>query len=552
MLEAEPAPLAARAQHRDVAAVGVDVHQLGIERADPQRRHIDHRAAEVVEGLGHRRAAPTGSRPAARASRLELLRASASRASLRGRRSLELARSATPPGAGARPRRRRRSTAHVDAAGSSRPSRRARACRGAAAGRPRPGSPSRRSASAAANGPPGARCACTRRSIAARPSGAAEDLHELHRRDHEREAAAELEARARRRATRRRAARARARRASSASSPASASSASPRGRAPRGRAPRGRCRRRGRGRAVRVRPPARARAAGRRRRSRSRRRARSRRRRSLRPPLREAALARAGRAARAAPCRWAARRRGSPAALADGGVERAPEVAVHRRARRRCPRTSAAAPSPRRACREQVDAPDAARRAPRSRRPRSRRRRGRRRCGRSARATGRAAPSSSVSVRSTSLAPAGFLTSRIDTWRPPIGIVSTRPNAPPKPSSASPTVASGTPSSSAVAAAADGVVDVVEAGERELELERRPAGVRSVDARAAHAVERHARGRHLRLRPLAAAVRAAVAAHVAEVDRPRSRRRGRSCGSASSRRRAACPGSACESSSTPK
>ena len=33
---------------------------------------------------------------------------------------------------------------------------------------------------------------------------------------------------------------------------------------------------------------------------------------------------------------------------------------------------------------------------------------------------------------------------------------------------------------------------------------------------------------------------------------PRTRTRGRSCGSASSRRRAACPGSACESSSTPK
>jgi hypothetical protein len=39
VLEAEPAPLAARAQERDVPAVGVDVHQLGVERADPQRRH---------------------------------------------------------------------------------------------------------------------------------------------------------------------------------------------------------------------------------------------------------------------------------------------------------------------------------------------------------------------------------------------------------------------------------------------------------------------------------------------------------------------------------
>jgi hypothetical protein len=37
-LEPEPAPLAPRAQHRDVAAVGIDVHQLGVERADAQRR----------------------------------------------------------------------------------------------------------------------------------------------------------------------------------------------------------------------------------------------------------------------------------------------------------------------------------------------------------------------------------------------------------------------------------------------------------------------------------------------------------------------------------
>ena len=39
VLEADPAPLAARAQHGDVAAIGIDVHQLGVERADPQRRH---------------------------------------------------------------------------------------------------------------------------------------------------------------------------------------------------------------------------------------------------------------------------------------------------------------------------------------------------------------------------------------------------------------------------------------------------------------------------------------------------------------------------------
>jgi hypothetical protein len=35
-LEADPAPLAARAQHRDVPAVGVDIHELRVEAADPQ------------------------------------------------------------------------------------------------------------------------------------------------------------------------------------------------------------------------------------------------------------------------------------------------------------------------------------------------------------------------------------------------------------------------------------------------------------------------------------------------------------------------------------
>ena len=62
-------------------------------------------------------------------------------------------------------------------------------------------------------------------------------------------------------------------------------------------------------------------------------------------------------------------------------------------------------------------------------------------------------PPSSVSVRSTSLAPAGFLTSRIDTGRPPTGIVSTRPNTADTPSSPALTHSMGTPSSSAAAVA---------------------------------------------------------------------------------------------------
>ena len=42
-LEADPAPRAAPLQHQHVAAVGVDVHQVGVERADAQRL-VRHRA----------------------------------------------------------------------------------------------------------------------------------------------------------------------------------------------------------------------------------------------------------------------------------------------------------------------------------------------------------------------------------------------------------------------------------------------------------------------------------------------------------------------------
>ena len=68
-LEAHPAPLAALAQEREVAAVGVDVHQVRIERADAQ--DVSHgrppprwRRARASRGYG---AAP---RPPARARRL--------------------------------------------------------------------------------------------------------------------------------------------------------------------------------------------------------------------------------------------------------------------------------------------------------------------------------------------------------------------------------------------------------------------------------------------------------------------------------------------------
>ena len=42
-LETDPAPLAAPPQHQQVAAVGVDVHQVRIQRADAQRAGLRHR-----------------------------------------------------------------------------------------------------------------------------------------------------------------------------------------------------------------------------------------------------------------------------------------------------------------------------------------------------------------------------------------------------------------------------------------------------------------------------------------------------------------------------
>ena len=59
-LEADPAPGAAALEHEQVAAVGVDVHEVGIERADAQGaprartlqpRSITTRRADVLLGL---------------------------------------------------------------------------------------------------------------------------------------------------------------------------------------------------------------------------------------------------------------------------------------------------------------------------------------------------------------------------------------------------------------------------------------------------------------------------------------------------------------------
>ena len=78
-LEADAAPLAARAQDGDVAAIGVDVHELRVERAHAQRGghaarlEQDHRAAHVIGGGRHRPASRRAAGRPPRASRLELV-----------------------------------------------------------------------------------------------------------------------------------------------------------------------------------------------------------------------------------------------------------------------------------------------------------------------------------------------------------------------------------------------------------------------------------------------------------------------------------------------
>ena len=58
-LEADPSPAAATLEHEQVAAVGVDVHQVGVEGADPQQG-LSARGgrARVRAGLRHRGSPP--------------------------------------------------------------------------------------------------------------------------------------------------------------------------------------------------------------------------------------------------------------------------------------------------------------------------------------------------------------------------------------------------------------------------------------------------------------------------------------------------------------
>ena len=106
-------------------------------------------------------------------------------------------------------------------------------------------------------------------------------------------------------------------------------------------------------------------------------------------------------------------------------------------------------------------------------------------------------PSSSVRVRRTSFAPAGFLISRMETLRPSMGIVSTRPNAPPNPSSARADGGQRHAQLERRGRGGDGVVDVVEAGQGEGQLELARGRAQS-DPGAAHSVELDRGGGHLR------------------------------------------------------
>ena len=74
-------------------------------------------------------------------------------------------------------------------------------------------------------------------------------------------------------------------------------------------------------------------------------------------------------------------------------------------------------------------------------------------------------------MRRTSLAPAGFLISRIETGLPSTGIVSTRPKAASTEASAPTAVSSVDPEAQRGGERGERVVDVVEPGQRQLELE---------------------------------------------------------------------------------
>ena len=156
-LEADPAPLAAALEEQQVAAVGVDVHQVGVQRADaqaPSATEHHHRRADVVVGLVDV-ARLLGPQPRGAALGLERRRVEGGQLDRVAARSTSCRRARSSCGC-ARSRRGRRVDAHRDRAARRSASRRARRCRAAAACVPSASNGSSSSATAAASRPPGA------------------------------------------------------------------------------------------------------------------------------------------------------------------------------------------------------------------------------------------------------------------------------------------------------------------------------------------------------------------------------------------------------------
>ena len=437
-LEADPAPGAAALEQQQVAAVGVDVHQVGIERADAQgalshaRTTTSEPTCSSVSGIAQRRA-----RRAGRAARLlGLERARRRRWSRRDRRRRSLVRS--PSGATTS---RRRSIAHARPSSRSATGRLARrsaadlAAGRAAASRPLVGHASSASAMASASDAARARGARARRgeeagAAARRRSswivciGTVISAKRGSPRSKPRASATtvvDVDARRGRALAQRGEQLARRGRARSTSWPGAREverdAAGARADVEHRAAPASRGQL----------PPQRQVGAVARRTRRRARRTASAASSPVRPP-RRAAAARAARAAPAARCRWAGRRAGRRR-RGERRVEARLEVGLdHVQPPGRRPRTSSAAPARRRACRSRSSGARAARSTSQSAshtqetsRPSAMR----------SLSTPRrsSSPPSSASVRSTSLAPAGFLTSRIEGRRPARSSVSARPKA---------------------------------------------------------------------------------------------------------------------------
>ena len=154
--------------------------------------------------------------------------------------------------------------------------------------------------------------------------------------------------------------------------------------------------------------------------------------------------------------------------------------------------------------------------AARSRRPRSTRRRGRRRSRRSVRSLRGCGGPPSTSVRTTSFAPAGFLTSSSRSACRPAAMRSKRPKAAPKRPSPATISSSGRAERVRERRRAEGVVDVVETGQRELDASR-PAGEHEVEGDPLEPVQLEVAGDDVERRPRVAAGGAAVVAEMADV-----------------------------------